>query len=322
MSSAPNDSAFRWLILSTSPTFGKYASGPLSTLRSHGCEVVIVDAADLAKLRSLLPMAHAWIVGTEAISSDSLDLATQLKVIAKHGTGIDNIDVAAAEAKGIRVTHAAGLNREAVADMTFGLILSAARRIPLADRRVRGGEWSRTVGADGWSRCLGIIGFGQIGQAVARRARGFNMRVLAYDVSAAGFVENDLGVVRAEMHELLQQADFVSVHVPLIEGTRSLIGPHELALMKPTSFLVNTSRGGVVNERALMRALERGELAGAALDVFDGEPLSPDSEWRGFDNVVLSPHSAGYTGASLAAIGEACAANVLAVLEAPGPRTP
>jgi phosphoglycerate dehydrogenase-like enzyme len=209
---------------------------------------------------------------------------------------VDGIDVATE--KGIVLCNMPGVIEEEVADHTFALLLACARRIALQDRAVREGSWERSSGIPTggiprvFGATLGIVGLGRIGSAVARRARGFEMRILATDPLVGDEAFKRLGVRRATLGEVLEEADFVSLHVPLESGTRHLVSAPELRLMKASAILVNTSRGPVVDEIALVDALKSGELAGAALDVMEEEPIGSEHPLCRFDNVVLTPHSA------------------------------
>jgi glyoxylate reductase len=232
---------------------------------------------------------------TERVDQELLDAAgPALRIVANVAVGYDNIDVSACTERGIAVTNTPGVLDETTADFTWTLLLAVARRLVEGDRLVRSGEWLQwnfdlLCGTDVWGKTLGIIGFGHIGQAVARRATGFRMRVVYYSTTRApAEVEKELTAEYMERDRVLQQADFVSLHVPLRADTRGMIGPAELAKMKRTAFLINTARGPVVQESALVEALDQGRIAGAALDVFECEPLISDGLRR--DNVVLAPH--------------------------------
>ena len=220
-----------------------------------------------------------------------------LAIVANVAVGFDNIDVPAATRHGVMATHTPGVLTDTTADFAFALMMAAARRVPEADRFLRGGHfrgWAidMLLGQDLWGATLGLVGVGRIGGAVARRARGFDMRVLYTDaVPLAADVERDLGATRVELDELLGEADFVSLHVPLTPDTHHLIGVDELARMKPTAVLVNTSRGPVVDEAALAEALRTGRIFAAGLDVYEQEPdVHPGL--LDLDNVVLAPHIA------------------------------
>jgi glyoxylate reductase len=232
---------------------------------------------------------------TEKIDRELLDAAgPNLRIAANVAVGYDNIDVPACTERKVAVTNTPGVLDETTADFTWTLLMAVARRLVEADRLARSGEWrqwnlDQLCGTDIWGKTLGIIGFGRIGRAVARRATGFRMRVIYNSTTRApAEIERELSAEFMERDRVLAEADFVSLHVPLRENTRGLIGPGELAKMKRTSFLINTTRGPVVQEAALVAALEQGTIAGAALDVFEREPLISDGLRR--DNVVLAPH--------------------------------
>jgi glyoxylate reductase len=232
---------------------------------------------------------------TERVDRELLEAAgPRLRIVANVAVGFDNIDVAACTERGVAVTNTPGVLDETTADFTWALLMAVARRLVEGDRMARSGAWTEwnldtLCGADVWGKTIGIFGLGRIGSAVARRAAGFRMRVIYYSrTRASAEVERDLKAGYVSRDELFEQADFVSLHVPLHAETRGLVGPRELSKMKRTAFLINTTRGPVVQEAALINALERGVIAGAALDVFEREPLIPDGLRR--DNVVLAPH--------------------------------
>ena len=232
---------------------------------------------------------------TERIDRELLDAAgPNLRIAANVAVGYDNIDVPACTERKVAVTNTPGVLDETTADFTWTLLMAVARRLIEADRLARSGAWrqwnlDQLCGTDIWGKTLGIIGFGRIGRAVARRAAGFRMRVIYNSTKRApAEIEGESNAEFMERDRVLEQADFLSLHVPLRENTRGLIGPAEFAKMKRTAFLINTTRGPVVQEAALVAALEEGTIAGAALDVFEREPLISDGLRR--DNVVLAPH--------------------------------
>jgi glyoxylate reductase len=235
------------------------------------------------------------LVAGARVSEEVLKSATHLRAISNAGVGYDNIDIAGCNARRIPVTNTAGVLEETTADLAFALLMAAARRVPEGDRYVRSGKWNEWQwgalhGADVHHKTLGIYGFGHIGQAMARRGRGFAMRVIYYQRHRAPeAVEKEIGAQMVDRETLLRESDFLSLHIPLTGETHHAIGARELALMKPGAFLVNTARGKVVDEGALVEALEQRRLAGAALDVFEREPhIHPGLE--GMSNVVLAPH--------------------------------
>ncbi len=271
----------------------------------------------------------AAVDGLLCLLSDRIDAALiegspRLKVISTMAVGFDNIDIQAATARGIPVGHTPGALTEATADFAFALLMAAARRVTEAERYVRAGRWKTwgpmlLMGQDVYGATLGIIGLGRIGQAVARRARGFDMRVIYFggsDEDAA----RAIGAERRSLEDVLAESDFLSLHCPLTPETRGLINADALRRMKPTSILINTARGAVVDHAALYQALRDGWIAGAALDVTDPEPIPLDSPLLTLDNCVIAPHIASSTERTRARIARMAAENLLAGLR--GERLP
>lgn len=232
---------------------------------------------------------------TDKIDAEVMDASACLAVISNYAVGFDNIDIAAADERRIQVGNTPGVLTETTADLAFALLMAAARRIAEADRFTRAGEWETwspmlLCGRDIHHATLGIVGLGRIGQEIAKRARGFDMRILYYSDQRNEQAEHDLGIEFVELDRLLSKSDFISLHVPLTGATRHLIGPRELRLMKPTAILVNTSRGPVVDQQALYQALRDRRIAGAGLDVFEREPIEPGNPLLTLDNIVVAPH--------------------------------
>jgi glyoxylate reductase len=256
---------------------------------------------------------------TDRIDGEVMDASPRLKVISNYAVGFDNIDVRAATQRGIVVTNTPGVLTETTADLAWALLMAAARRIVEADRFTRAGRWAGwapmlMLGRDVWGKTLGIVGMGRIGTAVARRARGFGMRILYHSRTRKPQLEGELGAEWTDLKTLLAQSDFVSLHVPLTDKTHHLIGEPELRLMKPTAYLINTSRGPVVDEKALVKALKEGWIAGAGLDVFEAEPkLHPGL--AGLDNVVLAPHIGSASHETRGKMAVMAANNLLTVLK-------
>jgi D-3-phosphoglycerate dehydrogenase len=226
------------------------------------------------------------------VGDDLLQKAPHLRVVGRAGVGVDNIDLEAATGRGVAVINAPAGNTVSAAELTLALMLAMARKVPAADASVRTGAWARASfkGAELRDRTLGLVGAGRIGGAVATRCRAFGMHVLAYDPYLTEERAQDLRVERATLDRVIEGADILSVHVPLTDDTRGLVDARSIARMKKGAFLVNVARGGVVDEADLVAALESGHLAGAALDVFESEPLPSDSPLRGAPNLVLTPH--------------------------------
>ena len=271
----------------------------LDRLRSTGAEVRVWPGEEAPPHDELVKQAgrSAALITTVGDSIDEAVLRAgegHLQIIAQSGVGVDNIDRAAASVRQIVVTNAPGVLTDATADLAFALMMAVARRIVEADASVRNGEWSGwhpsgCLGADVYGATVGVVGLGRIGSAFARRCEGFDMRVL-YTASSGKPDAEACGYVYAELDELLEQSDIVSLHCPLTDATRGLIGADELARMKPGAILINTARGAVIDTRALLGALRSGHLRGVGLDVTDPEPLPSDHELLEFSRVVVIPH--------------------------------
>ncbi len=274
-------------------------------------DVIIERVRDADALVSLL---------TDPIDAEIFDAAPKLRIVSQYAVGYDNIDIGEATKRGIYVTNTPGVLTETVADFTFALMLAVARRVVEADKYVREGRWKvawhplMMLGSDVYGRTLGIVGMGRIGSAVARRAKGFGMRILYYDSVRREELERELGAEFADLDRLLEESDYVSLHVPLTPETYHLIGEEQLRKMKPTAFLINTARGKVVDQKALYRALKEGWIAGAGLDVFEQEPIPPDDPLLKLDNVVLAPHAASASHETRSRMAEMVAENLIAFL--------
>lgn len=278
---------------------------------------LIAQAADKDALVCLL---------TEKIDGAVLAAIPTVKIIANVAVGFDNLDVAAGTAAGVVMTNTPGVLDDTTADLAFALLMTTARRLVEGDRLVRSGTWGgwgimQLLGHDVHHATLGIVGFGRIGRGVARRARGFSMDVIYYDgIRAPAEIERELGVQFVDMDALLARADFVSLHVPLLPETRHLIDAAALKKMKRTAILVNSSRGPVIDEGALVSALRAGTIAGAGLDVYENEPqLTPGLTQ--LDNVVLLPHIGSASHATRGKMAEIAARNVIAFFSGERPPT-
>ncbi|ABK77575.1 phosphoglycerate dehydrogenase [Cenarchaeum symbiosum A] len=242
------------------------------------------------------------------ITGEIIRSAKDCKIIARVGVGLDNIDLAAAESAGVRVINAVEGATTAVSELVLGMMLCMARQIPRADRGIRGGKWLKGElgGTELKGKYLGIVGLGNIGRRLGRLARGMNMNIIGHDVVPidAEF-SREVGLMKTDLNTLLGSSDYVSLHVPLLDSTRHMINAEKLALMKPTSRIVNTSRGGIIDEDALYEALSGGRIAGAALDVFESEPAT-GHRLAELDNVILTPHVGAAT-----AEAQSLAANVI-----------
>lgn len=245
------------------------------------------------ELAAALAEADAVIVRSATkITRASLARTTSLKVIGRAGVGVDTIDVDAATEKGIAVMNAPAGNTISAAELAFALLLALVRRVPAADRSMKDGQWDRASfnGTELYGKTLGLVGAGRVGGEVARRARAFGMRVVAFDPFLSQDAARGLGIEPLALDDVLKSADVLSLHVPLTDSTRGLLGDAQLGLMKPEALVINAARGGVIDEAALLRRLKDKRLGGAALDVFDQEPLPADHPLRALPNVVLTPH--------------------------------
>ena len=275
-------------------------------------------------VRNLKEVHGLFCLLTDKIDEGLLQEAPSLKVVSNMAVGYDNIDVAACHRRGIVVCHTPGVLTEATADLTWALLLATARRLGEAERCLRQGQWSTwspmfLAGAQVSGATLGIIGLGAIGTAVAHRAAGFGMRILYHHPRRRPEPEAALGAEQVTLPALLEEADFVSLHVPLREDTHHLLGEEELRMMKPTACLINTARGAVVDQEALVRVMKEGHLFGAGLDVYASEPLPPASPLLTLPNVVLLPHIGSATVATRTAMAVLAAQNLLRVLEGKAP---
>ncbi len=311
-------------LLVTSPRIKEDAKS-VRALEEAGCELVF----DVYRGRRteddmvrLIKGVVAGIVGMDPFTERVFAAADRLRLLARTGVGYNAIDVSAATRRGVVVTIGAGTNDRAVADATFGLLIGAARRIPQEDREVRNGVWDRPTGYDVWQKTLGIVGTGRIGKGVAKRAAGFEMRILAHDVVQDTTWSSSAGVSYVSLEQLLRESDFVTLHCLLNDETRGIIGEGELRLMKPTAFIVNTARGGLIDEPALHKALVEGWIAGAALDVVEIEPPVGQHPFADLDNVVITPHLAGGTHGSIKAMMEVAVEEVLRMLRGEPPLHP
>ncbi len=282
---------------------------------------------DRTALRAALGDAAAWVVRNQTrVDADALAAAPLLRVVGRVGVGLDNLDLEALRARGVAVTWAPGSNAASVAEYVLGALIYLWRRFGDATEHVRGGGWDRPafMGEEALGRTLGLIGVGDIGARVARRAQAFGLQVVAHDpfVHEATFAVQELGVELLGIDELLARADAVSLHVPLTDATRGLLDATALRRMRPGALLVNTARGGLVDEAALARALADGHLGGAALDVRPVEPPGADDPLAGAPRLLLTPHVAGVTRQSNARASRHVAQEVLRALAGEPLRTP
>lgn len=272
-----------------------------------------VLAEKLANCNAALTMV------VDRISSEMLDRAPNLRIVANMAVGYDNIDPTEAANRRVWVTNTPGVLAETTADMAFALLMAAARNVVASDRDTRAGGWTTWsptafLGQDVFRATLGIVGLGEIGEAMARRARGFDMRVLYASRTRKPQAESHLGLTNTSLEELLRASDFISLHTPLTPETRHLMSAREFSFMKPTAILVNSARGGVVDQGALVAALRAGTIGGVALDVTDPEPLPLDHPLYSFPNVIITPHIASASLETRSKMANMAAQNIIEVL--------
>jgi D-3-phosphoglycerate dehydrogenase len=268
-----------------------------------------------SEVAQLLPGIDGYIAGLDGIDASALKAADRLKVISRYGVGVDNVDLDAARDRGIIVTNTPGANSVSVAELALGLILALARQIPEAVEAVHQGKWPRYAGISLEGKTIGILGLGAIGKQLARRLFGFDCRILAFDPYADQAFASENHVELTSMEAVIEQSDFISLHLPLLSETRNLVNEKFLSLMKMGSFLVNTSRGEVVDEVALFNALQSGHLRGAGLDAFAVEPPDPQNPLLKLTQVIATPHLGAQTDGATSNMGWFALRDCLGVLQ-------
>jgi D-3-phosphoglycerate dehydrogenase len=273
-----------------------------------------------AEVANLLQDVDGYIAGLDVIDRAALENAGKLKVISRYGVGYDNVDLTAAKEKGIVVTNTPGANSVSVAELALGLILSLAREIPEASKAVQQGNWPRLSGISLEGKTIGILGLGAIGKQLSRRLSGFDCQILAYDPFADMEFAAKNNIKILSIDEIISQADFVSLHLPLLPETRGLVNAEFLGKMKKHAFLINTSRGEVVDEAALLAALQSGHLRGAGLDAFSPEPPDPANPLLHLPQVIATPHLGAQTDGATSNMGWFAMKDCLAVLRGEAPK--
>lgn len=303
-------------VLITSRSFGKITEEPFRILREADIEWVQRGAVFRQEdFEEMIPEFDALIIGAHPFPPEVMARCKKLQMVCKHGVGLDNIPLEAAKELGVTVCNAPGTNSNAVADLAFGMMLGLARKITLADRQVRQGQWNNVIGVDVCYKTLGLLGFGAVAKCVARRAHGFGMKVLAYDPFVKEVPEEFASYVTlCDRDTVIRSVDFLSLHLPLTPETLNMITAAEMAAMKEGSFLINTARGGIVNEADLYEAVSSGHLAGTAMDVSVQEPMAADNPLRTLDNVIITPHIGMNSREATNAVSVICAKNVAAKL--------
>lgn len=302
-------------VLVTSRSFGSTSTQPFSLLEQAEAEVQMMgsDFSQQAFEKAVVE-ADALIIGGHPFHEDTLRNCRNLQIICKHGVGLDNVPLATAREMGIHVTNAPGTNSNAVADLAFGLVLASARGIVHSVNALKAGIGKAVIGTDVCDKTLGLLGFGAIAREMALRAHGFRMRVLACDpyVTQDKLDKEFEFVTLCDRDQIITESDFISLHLPLTPETRNLVDAQFIAGMKPTAYLINTARGGIVDEDALYEAVKGGTIAGAALDVVEHEPLKQDCPLFTLDKVIVTGHIGMYSLEALNAVSMICARNVAA----------
>lgn len=300
-------------VLVTPRSFGKENPDLFARLERCGLTVLRnTTGAVLGKeaMKELLAPCEGVIVGIDPLDREVISAAPRLKAISKYGVGLDNIDLMECERRGIKVARTLGTNSEAVADYAFALMLGVARRMALIDRHCRMRDWGKITSLDIYGKTIGIVGLGAIGKAVARRARGFDMRILAADEVWDNAFASRYDVARTDVDCICREADFITLHCSLTPSANGIINAERIRTMKNTAILVNTARGGLIDEEALLCALQNDKIWGAGLDVFAQEP--PDNEaWYKLDNVIMGSHCSASTRGAVELMGGMAVDNLL-----------
>jgi D-3-phosphoglycerate dehydrogenase len=301
-----------YTILATPRSFAQQNPLPLRLLEDAGCSVI--RPHDEKELWSMLPQADGVIAGLEKYDAAVLETAKKLKVISRYGVGYDAIDLDAARKRGIRVANTPGANSDSVADLAIGLMLAAARHIPHLDAAIKNRAEERPAGIELWRKTLGILGTGRIGKRVMKRASGFEMRVLCYDTCRDEAYASSLNGTYTDLDTLYTQSDVISIHLPLTNETRGMISQNEFEKMKSTTVIVNTARGGIIDEKALYEALKNGKIFAAGLDVTYEEPPY-ESLLCTLPNCILTPHTGAATVEASHNMGMMAVKNLIEVLK-------
>jgi D-3-phosphoglycerate dehydrogenase len=305
-------------LLVTPTSYGKNDPRLKTELEAQVGEVVYNQTGKpltSAEVANLLPGMDGYIAGLDGIDANALIMADRLKVIARYGVGVDNVDLSVAREKGIVVTNTPGANSASVAELALGLILALARQIPEAAEAVHQGKWPRYSGVSLEGKTIGILGLGAIGKQLVRRLTGFDCKIAAFDPFAdTVFAENN-HVELATLDEVSEKSDFISLHLPLLPETRGIVNSTFINKMKKGSFLINTSRGEVIDEDALVNAIRSGHLKGAALDAFAVEPPDPKNPLLTFPQVIVTPHLGAQTDGATSNMGWLAMKDCLAVLK-------
>jgi D-3-phosphoglycerate dehydrogenase len=309
-------------VLVTPRSYGRYDPQLETELESVVGEVIYNPhgrSLTSDEVRGLLPGCDGYIAGLDVIDRAALQSADRLRVIARYGVGVDRVDLEAAREKGIVVTNTPGANSASVAELTIGLMLALARMIPLANQETKAGQSPRIQGVSLEGKVVGLIGLGAIGRRVASRLQGFECIVIATDPAVDAVTAREVGAELRPTEEVIARSDFVSLHLPLLPDTQGMVDASFLDQMKPGAFLINTSRGGLIDETALLAALQSGHLRGVALDAFAEEPPRADNPLFALPQVIATPHMGAHTDGATNGMGWGALRNCLAVLRGEEP---
>ncbi|MDR2020779.1 MAG: phosphoglycerate dehydrogenase [Treponema sp.] len=308
-------------VLVTATSFKADSSGPAAEqlrrfVSEHGGEILYNPCGRPLSEDELIPLladADGYIAGLDFVTKKAIDAAASLRVISRYGAGVDRVDLAAAKARNIAVCNTPGANAQAVADLTFALILAAARRIPMLDRKTREGQWPRSTGIELYGKRIGILGLGAVGRGVAKRARGFSMEVLACDPFIDTRYAEEHHIIVSGFDALIAGSDVISLHLPLTEETRRIIDAGVMSRMKRGTIIINTARGGLIDEEAACGLLKSGHLGGLGLDAYETEPPGR-SPLFDLENVVVTPHTASHTAEAAANMAAMSVQNLIDIL--------
>lgn len=304
-------------ILITPRSFASTSKKPLEMFEKKGYEIIKNETSKPLNNREMsekIKDVDGIIIGIDDLNAQIIKQARNLKIISKYGVGVDNINIKAATAQGIVVTNTPTANIDAVADLAFALMLALARRIPEADRETKAGNWKKFIGTSVWRKKLGVIGLGKIGKQVVKRARGFEMEILCYDIIQDEEFARQFSIRYVDLETLLKESDYITIHAPLNTATRDMIGYKELEMINENAFLINTSRGGIIDEKALYNTLKNNKIKGAALDSYKEEPPE-NSPLAELENIIMTSHNGAYTKEAINNMGIQSAQNLIDVLE-------
>lgn len=322
--SDPWSALSRFTVIVTEPI---HAAG-IKLLEESGVEVISMPpGADEASLQELAPEADALITrGGIKVTRETMASSPRLRAVGVHGIGCDHVDLEAARELGRVVFNTPAALTETVAEMTLALMLALTRRVVSADKAVRAGEWSRKYGdlrgTEIMGKTVGVVGLGRIGSAVARRLKPFGVELIYHDMVGNPGLEAEIGIERVGLDDLLQRSDIITLHLPYMPATHHLISHREIGMMREGVRIVNTARGRIIDQEALVKALMRGKVAGAALDVFEEEPLDPGCPLASMDNVILTPHLGASSNEAMERMAVQVAEGVLKVLVGEAPDNP